>query len=236
MNKNLQIVDLGLYLRKEKILVIGDLHLGYEESLSRQGVLVPRFQLKEVIKRLKNILNKLNVNEIVITGDLKHEFGKILFTENRDTLKFLDFLLTKYKVTIIKGNHDTILSYIAQKRNIELKNYYKINEFFICHGDKIIENLDFFNSETIIIGHEHPAVSISQNKRSETFKCFLIGNYKDKGLIVVPSFNPLIEGSDILKEEILSQFLKKANLDEFEVYVVADKVYNFGKLKNLRKN
>jgi len=234
MNKNLKIVDLGLYLKKEQILVIGDLHLGYEESLSRQGVLVPRFQLKETIKRLGDMLEKIKAKEIVITGDLKHEFGKILFTESRDTLEFLDFLLKKYKVTIIKGNHDNVLSYIAQKRNIELKQYVKINDIFICHGDKLMGNIDFFNSKTIIIGHEHPAVSVSKNSRNETFKCFLIGKYKDKELIVIPSFNILIEGSNVLREKILSPFLKKSKLDEFEVHVIADKVYDFGKLKNLR--
>ncbi|MBS3171387.1 metallophosphoesterase [Candidatus Woesearchaeota archaeon] len=227
-------MDLALYLKKEQILIIGDIHLGYEESLSQQGVLVPRFQLEETIKRLEKILKKLKIKEVVITGDLKHEFGKILYTESRDTLQFLDFLLKKYKVTIIKGNHDTILTYIVQKRDIELKQYYKINNFFICHGDRLMENLDFFNSNTIIIGHEHPAISISKNSRSETFKCFLIGKYKNKNLIVMPSFNILIEGSNILKEKLLSPFLKKSNLDDFEIYVVADKIYNFGKLKNVK--
>ena len=233
MNKNIQIKDLGLYLKKERILVIGYLHLGFEESLSKRGVLVPRFQLKETINRLSKILDEIDANEIVITGDLKHEFGKILNSEMSDTLEFLDFLLKKYKVTLIKGNHDTILSFIAQKRNIELETYYKINDIFICHGDKIIDNLDFFNSKTLIIGHEHPAVSISSNNRSETFKCFLVGKYKGKELIVLPSFNLLIEGSDILREEILSPYLKQ-KLDNFDIYVVADKTYKFGKLRNLR--
>jgi putative SbcD/Mre11-related phosphoesterase len=233
-DSNVQIKDLALYLKKEQVLVIGDIHLGYEESMSQRGVLVPRFQLKETLKRLEIILNNLNVKEVVITGDLKHEFGKILHTESRDTLEFLDFLLKKYKVIIIKGNHDTVLSYIAQKRNIELKQYYKINDIFICHGDKLIENLDFFSSKTIIIGHEHPAIAISKNSRTETFKCYLIGKYKEKELIVMPSFNILIEGSDILTERILSPFLKKSKLDDFEVHVVADKIYKFGKLKNLR--
>jgi putative SbcD/Mre11-related phosphoesterase len=235
MNKNLKIVDLGLYLKKEQILVIGDIHLGYEESLSNQGVLVPRFQLKETIKRLGNILNKTKIKEVIITGDLKHEFGKILNTESRDTLEFLDFLLKKYKVTIIKGNHDNVLSYIAQKREIELKQYVKINDTFICHGDKIIDNIDFFSSKIIIIGHEHPAVSVSKNSRNEIFKCFLVGKYKDKELVVIPSFNVLIEGSDVLREKVLSPFLKKSNLDDFEVHVIADKVYDFGKLRNLKK-
>jgi len=44
----------------------------------------------------------------------------------------------------------------------------------------------------------------------------------------------MIEGTDILKEQILSPFLQQ-NLDNFDVYVFEDKVYEFGKLKGLRK-
>jgi hypothetical protein len=39
-------------------------------------------------------------------------------------------------------------------------------------------------------------------------------------------------GTDILKEKIQSPFLQQ-NLDDFEVYVVADKVYDFGKLSKI---
>lgn len=234
MDKNIQIKDLSLYLKKEKTLVIGDVHLGYEESMMRQGVLIPKFQFKETLDRLIKILKGIDVKKIVITGDLKHEFGKILRTEWSDVLDFIDFLLKKYEVIVLKGNHDPFLEYIAEKRNIILKPCYKVNDIFICHGDKILDNLDFHSSKIIIIGHEHPAVSVSENNRKETFKCFLFGKYKNKELIVMPSFNVLVEGSDILRGEILSPFLKQ-DIDDFEVYIVADKVYNFGKLKNLRK-
>jgi putative SbcD/Mre11-related phosphoesterase len=234
MDKNIQIKDLSLYLRKEKILIIGDIHLGYEEAMISQGVLFPKFQFKETLDRLIKILNELDIKKVVITGDLKHEFGKILKTEWSDILNFLDFLLKKYEVIVLKGNHDPFLEFIAEKRKIILKPYYKINDIFICHGDKILDNLDFYSSKTIIIGHEHPAVSISENNRKETFKCFLVGKYKNKELIVMPSFNVLTEGSDILRNEVLSPFLKQ-DIDDFEVYAIADKVYKFGKLKNIKK-
>ena len=48
----------------------------------------------------------------------------------------------------------------------------------------------------------------------------------------MPSFNPLIEGTDILKEQVLSPFLK--NLKNFEVFILSKKeVFEFGKVKNL---
>ena len=98
------------------------------------------------------------------------------------------------------------------------------------HGDKILK--ESLNSKILIIGHEHPALNLREGPRKELYKCFLLGKYKNKILIVQPSFNLLTEGSDILKEKSLSPFLQQ-NLNNFEVFVVADKVYNFGKIKNL---
>ena len=224
---NIEIIDLCLYLRKEKILVIGDMHIGLEESLQKQGVFIPRFDVQEVIKRLKNIFSRIKVEKIILIGDIKHEFGTISDQEWRDTLKVLDFLLEKGNVILIKGNHDTILGPISKKRNLEVLEKYKIDNILFVHGDKIIND----NAETIVIGHEHPAVSF-ESRPEEKFKCFLLGKYKGKNLIVIPSFNFLTEGSDVTQEEILSPYIK--NIKNFKVFIVEDKVRDFGLVKDLQ--
>jgi len=86
---------------------------------------------------------------------------------------------------------------------------------------------------TIIIGHEHPAVCLRKGARQEKFKCFLKGKYKKNKLIVMPSFCLTAQGTDIQKEKLLSPYLHQ-KLDNFEVFVVGDKIYDFGKLKNLK--
>ena len=53
-------------------------------------------------------------------------------------------------------------------------------------------------------------------------------------LIVQPSCNPLVAGSDVLREERLSPWLK-GSLEDFEVFVVEDKVRYFGKVGEVRK-
>ncbi len=231
----IDMVDLALYF--DSALVIADVHIGYEEALNKKGILVPRTQLGEMAKRLEKIFEKLKnrkIKKIVINGDLKHEFGTISEQEWRNTLKFLD-LLAKCcnEIILVKGNHDTILGPIAKKRNVKVMDSVMIGNVLIAHGDKIPGKEALKKASTIIIGHEHPAISLKKEPRIETYKCFLKGKYKDKNLIVQPSFNNLVEGTDILKEEILSPFLRQ-NLDNFEVFVVEDKIYNFGKLKDLR--
>ena len=133
---------------------------------------------------------------------------------------------------MIKGNHDTILEPIAKKKNIEVKNYFKIGDVFLCHGHRILENKEIESSKVIIIGHEHPAVGLKEGSRVEKFKCFLKGKFDDKILIVQPSTNLITIGTNVLTEKLLSPYLDQ-NLINFEVYVVADEIMYFGKIKNL---
>jgi len=76
-------------------------------------------------------------------------------------------------------------------------------------------------------------VSLREEEKVEKYKCFLVGEWKGKTLIVLPSFFPLIEGTDVNKERLLSPYLHQ-DIGSFDVYIVADdKAYKFGQLKNL---
>ncbi len=238
MESSLKIIDLGLLLKNEKILVFADFHIGYEEALNKQGILVPRFQFKDVIKRLGKIffeLKKIKIEKIIINGDIKHEFGKISEQEWRETLKLLDFL-AKFcdEIILVKGNHDTILGPIAKKKNISVVDYYFAGDVLITHGHKIPNQNIIKKAKTIVIGHEHPAISLREDIRTEKFKCFLKGKYKRKNLVIIPSFCLATEGTDVLKEKTISPFLDQ-DLKNFEIFIVADKVYDFGKLKHLNQ-
>jgi len=236
MESNLKIVDLGLLIKDKRILIFSDFHIGYEEALNKQGILVPRFQFKDVIKRLGKIfseLKKIKLEKIIINGDLKHEFGRISEQEWRETLRLLDFL-TKFcnEIILVKGNHDTIIGPIAEKKKVKIVEHFLVGNTLIIHGNKIPEKGLLKKAKTIVIGHEHPAISLREDIRIEKFKCFLKGKYKRKKLIIMPSFCLATEGTDVLKEKLISPFLDH-DLRNFEVFVVADKVYDFGKVKNL---
>src|SRR3989338_835804 len=249
----IKIVDLALSAGNN--LILADTHIGYEEALNKQGVLVPRFQFKEIIQRLEKIIKNKKFDKIIINGDIKHEFGTISEQEWRHTLRLLDFLKQHCsEIVLIKGNHDTILGPIANKRDVKVVDYYIINNgknkysknplkkikdkknILVVHGDKIDDKILKINNKnkikTIIIGHEHPAVTLKEGPRAELYKAFLKGKWKKYDLIVQPSFNLVTEGTDVIKERLLSPFLKH-DLRNFSAYIVADKVYGFGKLRNL---
>ena len=229
----MKFIDLCLYLEEEKVLVFGDIHLGYEASLHNKGSLIPKIQYSKTVSKLKKIFETVKINTIVINGDLKHEFGTILKDEWKEICNFIDFLrLNCKRVILIKGNHDNILYPIAIRKNVELCSFIKFKEIFICHGDSV--DFSFDKIKTIVIGHEHPAITIKEYPRDEKYKCFLIGNYKKKRLIVMPSFNVLSEGTDILQGNFLSPFI--SNVENFKVKVVGEKrIFGFGKVKDVRK-
>lgn len=229
ISSGIEIVDTALLLKEEKIVIMNDLHIGYEQALHIKGILVPRFQLQEILDKTQKILEYAQPNIVIINGDLKHVFGKILQREWKEVSAFLDFLLERVqKVVIVQGNHDPVIKPIAAKRRVDVVPEYRVGEMLVVHGDELVET----DANTIIIGHEHPAISIQDGSKTEKFKCFLKGKWNGKELIAVPSFNPLVEGTDVLQRTMLSPFLDK--IDDFNVFVVSKgEVFNFGKVKKL---
>lgn len=222
-------IDTALYWQSQKTLIINDLHIGYEEALHRKGFLVPKFQVEQIIVHLQKILRKVHPETIIINGDLKHEFGKVLRQEWQGVLKLIDFLKKNCKkIIVIRGNHDPILQPVVEKRGVVVVAEYQQEDTLVVHGDVLVET----NAKRIIIGHEHPAVTVREGSKWEKYKCFLRGKWQRKELLVLPSFNPLLEGTDILKERLLSPFLK--DIKTFSVFIVSEhEILPFGNVSDV---
>ncbi|PIN77810.1 hypothetical protein COV15_01300 [Candidatus Woesearchaeota archaeon CG10_big_fil_rev_8_21_14_0_10_34_12] len=236
----LELMNKAVYLEEFEILAVADVHIGYEEALNKKGVFLPRSQFKEMKKEFEEIFKKLKkekkkIKEIVILGDLKHEFGKISHQEWDETICLLDYFAEKaVKIVLIKGNHDNILEPIAHKRKLEIVDYYVLGDILFCHGHKNLKK--YFGMKKIkkvFLGHEHPAVSLKEGRKSEVFKCFLVGKLMGKEVYFLPSFFPLTIGSDIVNSKNSYGLF---NLAKFRVFIIGDRVYDFGVLEELRKN
>jgi len=221
----MQLVHKGILI--DSTLIISDVHLGMEESLRKEGVMVPRTAYEKVAESMKKLLEQTQPETVIINGDIKHEFGKISDQEWREVLKFIELIQEHAKLILIKGNHDKVTDIIAEKRNLPVYDYYMVGDVYVTHGDVIPDNEDFKKAKTIIIGHEHPAIALTEGAKKETYKCFVKGIWKGKELYVLPSFTPLTEGVDIQREKLLSPFLKE--MDKVEVIVsTEEKLYPFG--------
>ncbi len=240
--KKFKLISKTIFFPKEGILAIGDLHLGYDKMLKNQGISLNFDQLEETKSELEIIIKKIKVlyslKKIILLGDIKHHFAfeKSEIFDIRNFIKFLEKFLSKKDIILIKGNHDTFTL-----KNYELKENYISEDYSLAftHGDKPSKEL-FENKEIkyIVTSHIHPAIIIKDKKgiKKEKYKCFLIGKYNSKKIIVVPSFFPIIEGSEINEISSYSpskswaQIVPNKNLKSFETFVVGkEKIYPFGK-------
>ena len=136
-----------------------------------------------------------------------------------------------YLISAIKKNSIKKIN-IKNKIEKKIKRTNGKKRILVMHGDEIPNKELLKDVSTIIIGHEHPAVSVREGPRAELFKAFLVGKWRGKNIIAQPSFNLVTEGTDVLKEEILSPFLRN-NLKNLNAIIVADKLYGFGKIRGL---
>ncbi|MBI2124261.1 metallophosphoesterase, partial [Candidatus Pacearchaeota archaeon] len=170
-----EIIGKALFFPEKRILSIADLHIGYEGMLNEKGVLVPRTQFKEMMDDLKKVFEEIEksnrkIKEVIILGDLKHDFGGISRQEWKETLSLLDFLKKHAeKIILIRGNHDTILEPISRQRSIELKDFYIKENICFMHGHKMFAECLGRGIKTIVLGHKHPALVLQDKSKSEKY-------------------------------------------------------------------
>jgi len=190
--------------------------------LNKRGIFIPDRQVDEIIQRLK-VLKKLDY--FIINGDFFHEFSKIDIDVIKAAKKLIDFIKINISsnIIIIRGNHDVMIDEVF---NFKIYDYFKLGKYLFTHGDKKID----IKSKITVIGHEHPAVVLVDESRNEDYKCFLVS----KNLIVLPSFNLLISGHNVLTDKMLSPYLIDENLKNFEVFVSYEgEIKYFHKIKDL---
>lgn len=241
--KEMDFIGKCLLIKDEgkKILVIGDLHLGYEGALRETGVFVGDEMLKEYKSYLDEVFEKIGkIDEIVLLGDVKHVIGSVIKQEWNEVLAFLDYLIEKTKrIVIVKGQHDALLEGIVRKREgIELRDYYLTGRYAFMHGDKDYDEINVKEIKYWIMGNAHPAIKISDDVKIEKYKCFLVGKYRVKmgnvkEIVIVPSFIYANEGSDVRENDYGMAW----NFDygKFRVIVVGENLedLDFGELKKI---
>ncbi len=240
---NYDFLSKSLFFPKQGILVIGDLHIGYDEMLRQSGVLIPERQIKEIIKDLEKIFKiikekKRTLNKIVFIGDIKHAFGFEHEERNEfeEVLEFLGEKLPAENIIFIKGNHDTI----DYSPNNSMKDFHIEGEIAFIHGDEYIKEVFNKNTKTIIMGHLHPSIILVEKNgvKKEKFKCFLTGKYKEKEVIILPSFLDFPEGTPVndYNEDYIESFsiIPRKDILKFNIQVIGEnKIYDFGIVRDL---
>jgi len=219
------------------ILAIADLHIGFEASLIKSGLQIPKKEKQDIINDLKEIFSilkktKKKIKEFIIVGDIKELFGGFSLDEWKDVKEVLDFIKSfNVEVVLIRGNHDKYLD--ALEREYDVRDFYVKDGIGFFHGDRIFKEMFSKKIKTLVIGHIHPIVYLKEDIKQESYKCFLVGKYKGKKLVILPGFTPMKEnGFDVEEGKILGNL----KLDKFKVFIWDNeekKVLEFGEVGKL---
>ncbi len=209
---------------KEKTLIVSDLHLGYDAAMG--------FRRQTSLDNMLNTLEQKSqvFERLIILGDVKHELCKIDF----QVKKFFERLSDLYEsIKVIKGNHDGNLDRIDIP-NVKIypsSGFYERATYFF-HGNAYPRR-EFFASKYCLMGHLHPVVfengvynrcwyvidDFEFNSESKFMKKMSLENAKLERLIIVPSFNPLVEGkSDSYeKSSVLKNIFKYIRINIYSL-------------------
>jgi metallophosphoesterase superfamily enzyme len=117
-----------------------------------------------------------------------------------------------------------------------------VKDIAFVHGHRDFLEIYDKTINLIVMGHLHPTVTLSDKMKikRERYKCFLVGRYKKKDFVIVPSFISITEGvslSEFMDERGYDySIVPNKELENFEVYAVnevGEEALSFGKLKGL---
>ncbi|MFB6100133.1 MAG: metallophosphoesterase, partial [Candidatus Nanohalobium sp.] len=226
----------ALYHPALDLVVISDIHLGLEGSMTSKGSYVPRFQLDDIKDELEEIREETGADRILVNGDLKNQFSTS-YTEKQEVDEFLEFLIDLFdEVLLIEGNHDTFLDNTAEKHGLELRESFGEDGVLFVHGHEDVDE----NFDTLVIGHEHPALALTDDVGvKEKIDCFLYGEIEAGNIVVMPAYSKISNGSEVNnmpREELLCPVLREYGVDDLKAVGVSREagLFEFPELSKIK--
>jgi putative SbcD/Mre11-related phosphoesterase len=145
--------------QKTRIMVIADLHIGWEMSLSKKGIHVPT-QTPKLLDKLTNLISTYKPKKLLILGDVKHTVATAEIGEWQDIPEFFNELKKQTKeILIIRGNHDGNLEPLLSE-NIKMlpATGVTIDDVGFFHGHRW-PSPSLLECKTLVMGHVHPVVA-----------------------------------------------------------------------------
>lgn len=143
----------------ERVLVVGDLHIGWEITLAQQGIHVPS-QTSKLADRLVEIIGKSTPTRIVFLGDVKHTVVGAEMEEWKDVPEFFEKISPLVSdIQIIQGNHDGNIEPMtpSQVKILPPSGIALWGKYGLFHGHAWPAP-ELLRCESLIQGHLHPVV------------------------------------------------------------------------------
>lgn len=228
-----------IYIKELSALACADLHLGYEGVMSENGVFLPKINLKKIKEMLGKAIDEKKPKRLIVDGDIKNEFSKVHVEEFNELYELVNFLREKglKEIILIKGNHDNFVDRL--KNSLDIKVYKQeilIGDYLFFHGEQMPKSK---KGRWLIMGHIHPAITLYDKLGSkEKMKCFLIGQFGDKQVLVLPAMNYFAEGMSVNLEDPAeaSPIFKELKVDSMRALCLGEgETLDFGEVGKLRE-
>lgn len=236
----------AVFIRSLSAVVLADLHLGYEGVAAKNGVYLPKLNLKHILEQIEKLRDKVgeeNVKRVIVLGDIKNEFDEVDDAEIDELFSFVNYLRNEIfnkqlEIILVKGNHDNYVDAFAKSWNLKIsRQELLMKDYLMFHGEEEPSENLINNAKFLLTAHEHPAIAIyTEIGEKVKMKCFLYGKF-EREILVLPAICYYASGSEINllpQEELLSPYLRKINVDELIPIVVEGEVMIFPKIRDLR--
>lgn len=231
----------AILLEKEGLLVAADLHIGLEDEHEIRGIHIPKPILPAIINQIITPAKDLGCKGVILLGDIKHEFGQATEPEWFGVRKLISRLRDRgLRVLVVRGNHDNYIIKILKELDVPLyEPYLELSGLVLTHGHKILAADEGRLPKEVVLGHEHPAITLKDDVGAKhRFKAFIYLQDKSTRYIVLPSVSPLAYGSnfnEVPADKMLSPMLQRLDLGEAIPYVIETEVAvkRFPRIKDL---
>ena len=214
-----------LYVKSEDALVVADIHLGYEEAMALQGAFFPRLQLKKALKTISEARGLIETRRIIVNGDIKHSFDKLLRQERLEVEEFVVKLqgMGFKELIFIRGNHDNYVTPLLRRLGVTIvEDALDVGGGIrLTHGHLDLE----LSSDVTVIGHEHPAIQVNVGgSKIKLAALLLIPTTRSSLIVAMPALGLYQTGNTITmdRDKFLSPLVRSYGIIEDITPIIVD--------------
>lgn len=143
----------------ERILILADLHIGWEVALAQEGIHIPS-QTPKMKDTLLKLIDLFKPTSLLVLGDVKHTIAGVELGEWQDIPDLFEALSQKVNdIKIILGNHDGNLEpLLPQSIKILPQTGIALFETGFFHGNAW-PSPELLQCRSLVMGHVHPTVT-----------------------------------------------------------------------------
>jgi len=196
----------ALYLEGHSVLAVADLHLGYAWAHRYNGQMLPLGAGDQILERLTDLCAFYKPRQFVFLGDIVHQAVPV--TELiEDFHAIIETLAGRCETKLIIGNHDRKLRTLLRDKAVEFFPFVHVGKFLLLHGNAIPDGSE---EATIIMGHEHPAISLGDGIKGARFPCFMVS----ERVLILPAFSLWAAGGDFRPHTFMSSIAREAKFQK----------------------